>query len=310
MERLNSLIYTTAASRQQYNERENPIALMMRNADHKWWTKHVSSFLGSSAEVFALTVKIRNNSPELPRFHGFLYLRGADLQEANLRGTWLQGAYLERADLRNADLQYADLRGVNLSEAHLQRADLTGANLQGAHLIRANLFGAYLQGAHLIRANLERAWLREAQLQGVELHYANLEEASLTGADLTGAHLEGADLEGADLRDTILDLSRYGLPQDFLTDSQLKMLTNDKFRDFFTCLINRLVEINKNLEELKPIVERAINGLPDLAIIDRMNSDEINQLCDEIFSYYSQPPPTHLEFSVRPSVRPSIQPTN
>jgi hypothetical protein len=53
----------------------------------------------------------------------------ANLEGANLWGTYLRGANLEGADLRYAYLWDADLEGANLWGADLRGADLTGANL-------------------------------------------------------------------------------------------------------------------------------------------------------------------------------------
>jgi hypothetical protein len=51
-------------------------------------------------------------------------LRGADLTDADLRGSRLYSAQLDQASLRNADL-----RGANLAETSGKEADLSGANL-------------------------------------------------------------------------------------------------------------------------------------------------------------------------------------
>jgi hypothetical protein len=91
--------------------------------------------------------------------------------------TYLKGANLEGADLKGANLEGADLKGADLKGANLEGADLKGANLEGA--------------------NLEGADLKGANLEGADLKGANLEGADLEGADLKGADLKGADLEGA-----------------------------------------------------------------------------------------------------------------
>ena len=70
-------------------------------------------------------------------------LRGADLNEANLREADLRGADLSRANLREADL-----RGANLSRANLSRADLRGADLRGADL-DFSCFPLWCGGLHL-----------------------------------------------------------------------------------------------------------------------------------------------------------------
>jgi uncharacterized protein YjbI with pentapeptide repeats len=287
MTRLNSLTYTKAASRQQYNERENPIALMMRNADNKWWTKHIVSFLGPSAEVFALTEKIRNRSSDIPRVLSRRSFKRPKSGALELACEHLEGAYLDRVNLYNADLSgaylqdanlsLASLQGANLSLAKLQGANLQGANLEGANLERANLQEAQLQGAQLqgadlrdadlIRANLQGANLQGAQLQGANLEEANLERAELQKADLYGANLEraelqGADLQGADLRrtnleGTCLDLRRY-LPnitpdeiRQFISTRQLHSLTDPKYQYLLNCIVNKLNEIRNGSGNLQ-----------------------------------------------------------
>jgi len=112
---------------------------------------------------------------------------------------WLQSEEGgERANLRGADLQEADLR-ANLSGATLWEADLSGANLSEANLSGANLREANLRGADLRDANLREANLRGADLREADLSGADLREADLSGANLRGATLCEADLSGADL---------------------------------------------------------------------------------------------------------------
>ncbi|MGA2504957.1 MAG: pentapeptide repeat-containing protein [Anaerolineales bacterium] len=74
--------------------------------------------------------------------------------------------------LFGADLSWANLRGANLTSANLSMANLLGTSLNGANLSKANLTGACLNGADL----------READLKGATLHWAALEEAKLFGA--------------------------------------------------------------------------------------------------------------------------------
>ena len=74
-------------------------------------------------------------------------------------------------------LGWADLRGANLENANLKEADLRGASL-----IEANLTGADLEKASLSRADLCGADLREANLRRTDLHGASLRRADLAGA--------------------------------------------------------------------------------------------------------------------------------
>jgi uncharacterized protein YjbI with pentapeptide repeats len=205
--------------------------------------RHMASFSGPSAEVFALTEKIRNRSSEIPRtVGGRLDLLFADLRDANLQG---------------ADLRYANLQGADLRDANLQ-----GAKLQEAVLIRANL-----QGADLTDAKLERADLRGANLQG---------------ANLQGANLTNANLDKTNLQDTILDLSRYGLPQDFLIDSHLRRLTNNNFRYFFNCVIKKFLEA-RSQDYMKKDVKDMLNAA-ERRIFDIKQLDE---LCENFSSFMS-----------------------
>ena len=84
------------------------------------------------------------------------YLRGANLQRADLRGANLRGANLQGADLRGARLQQANLQGTDLRGARLQQAEL-GANLKRANFQGANLDYSWITGADLRETNLDNA---------------------------------------------------------------------------------------------------------------------------------------------------------
>ncbi|MBR8025200.1 pentapeptide repeat-containing protein [Burkholderia cenocepacia] len=113
-------------------------------------------------------------------------LSGANLSDANLRGSDLSDANLSGANLRGSDLSGANLSDANLSGANLRGSDLSGANLSGANLSGANLRGSDLSGANL----------RGANLRGSDLSGANLSDANLSGANLRGSDLSGANLRG------------------------------------------------------------------------------------------------------------------
>jgi len=102
------------------------------------------------------------------------YLQFADLQEANLQGAYLKGAYLTGVTLRHVDMQFANLTQATLRRADLQFANLTGAkledaDLEDAYLIQTNFDGANLIGADLQGARLEDTCIRGANIQGVNL---------------------------------------------------------------------------------------------------------------------------------------------
>jgi uncharacterized protein YjbI with pentapeptide repeats len=73
------------------------------------------------------------NEEEIP------LVKGAHLEERDLRNANAYRAFLVNADLRRANLQRADLREADLRRANLQQADLSGADLSGADLEGANL---------------------------------------------------------------------------------------------------------------------------------------------------------------------------
>jgi uncharacterized protein YjbI with pentapeptide repeats len=128
-----------------------------------------------------------------------VYLREADLTNANLRD-----ADLTRAHLFDADLTGANLAGANLAGANLTGANLTDADLTGANMLHTKLVGADLSRAILLNADLANAILGNATLTGANLHFANMNNANLAGANLTGANLTGADLFATDLSRAIL----------------------------------------------------------------------------------------------------------
>ena len=161
-----------------------------------------------------------------------LYIEGKSASKAEvikLRGAVLENMNLREAIMNKANLGGANLQGVNLEGANLERANLQGANLQGANLSGANLEGVRLQGA-----NLKGASLNGVNLQGVNLQGANLEKAciggSLSGARLYGANLKQADLRGVDLRVADLErailigahLQETHLPDDYLKGANLE----------------------------------------------------------------------------------------
>lgn len=165
-----------------------------------------------------------------------------------LRGTDLRGANLENAQLSNADLTGANLEGHQLQHYYLRHTNLRSAKLRNANLEGADLIEAILRDTDLIGANLRSADLEGADLEGAylintDLDNAKLKGANLNGANLNGANLFGANLNGAILTDTVLDLSRYGLPQDFLDKMYLERFVSKNYRQFFDCFIKKLFAI-------------------------------------------------------------------
>jgi uncharacterized protein YjbI with pentapeptide repeats len=165
---------------------------------------------------------------------GHAYLSEADLRFANLRQANLQFAILDSAKLKGATMQDVDMRNAVLDRADMQQANLSSAILSNVTLLDAKLDGANLYKADmrsdvLKRATLKQADLREANLENTDLTMANLQEAylgstklgnaklvnaelpqailtdaDLRRADLSGANLQGAVMEGVDLSGTNL----------------------------------------------------------------------------------------------------------
>ena len=131
------------------------------------------------------------------------YLSEADLRGANLRDALLRNAVLDHIQASHVTLVSADARGAILTSADLRGADLsygtfTGAALSKGQLTGASLYAAELEGANFLRADLSHADLRDAKLGNATLSLANLQEA-----DFSAAKLMGADLSAAQCKDTI-----------------------------------------------------------------------------------------------------------
>jgi uncharacterized protein YjbI with pentapeptide repeats len=74
-----------------------------------------------------------------------------DLSEADLLGTYLRGTNLNEADLRSADFSGADLRGANLTQANLLGTNLNEAKLAGTKFTLACLGETILANLDLSR---------------------------------------------------------------------------------------------------------------------------------------------------------------
>lgn len=167
-----------------------------------------------------------------------IQLRGANLNQASLRGTqwrsagedqrWnttddrianLSDAQLKAANFTEADLSRMAMQRANLTHAILNRANLTGANLIGANLSSTQIVGANLQdvilenasltgsdlaATNLSRANLQAARLGRVKALGTQMPYANVTASDWRGADLSGADFSHANLKNADLSDSRL----------------------------------------------------------------------------------------------------------
>ena len=99
--------------------------------------------LGVAACLAATTVLLsayRADPAQVKQLRETKRCEGCNLQDADLRGTFLDGAHLKNADLRGAKLYKATLRQADLTDANLYGADLSGADLRGVRGL--NLAGA------------------------------------------------------------------------------------------------------------------------------------------------------------------------
>ncbi len=140
---------------------------------------------------------------EFPEFEGNVEHLHKLFEGIEAWKTWRSENPTEKPDLARLNLKGREaallMKGARLEEADLREAHLEKANLEGAHLEKANLEGAHLEFATLIRANLEEANLTGANLKGASLHSAHLERANLNSANLEGALFYGAHLKQANL---------------------------------------------------------------------------------------------------------------
>lgn len=149
-----------------------------------------------------------------------MFLGRAQLQKANLKEANLQEAFLFRANLQETDLCEADLHGANLAFANLWKANLfyadmhgsrlyqsylKEADLNGVNLDESTLHGAQLQKTCLYNAKLNEADISNANLQEARLHYAELKNANLSGSKPQGTNLREVRLDGANLSGTMFD---------------------------------------------------------------------------------------------------------
>ena len=117
----------------------------------------------------------------------------------DLTGSWLKGAQLEEADLRDAKLNKTNLTKAKLDKATLHKAQLSDARMERASLVEAKMTKCCLQRANLNDASLANAVLDYSDLSEAELKGATLDEASLPKAQLYNARMQGASLVKANM---------------------------------------------------------------------------------------------------------------
>jgi uncharacterized protein YjbI with pentapeptide repeats len=103
---------------------------------------------------------------------------------------------LQKLNLRGAYLQNADMRGFDLTDTNLTGADLKNADLRGSILIRTQLAGSDFQGVDLRRSVLIDANLTEADFRG-----ADLRDCILVRTQIARTNFEGADMTGICIED-------------------------------------------------------------------------------------------------------------
>ena len=120
---------------------------------------------------------------------------GGSFKGANLEGADLSGSYLELTNFEGANLRGANLSGSNLSEANFEGADLNDAKFISSNLFRANMENALATGA-----TFEAATMNGASVSGAQFNSANFQDASLR--NLKGEEnitsIDEANFQGAD----------------------------------------------------------------------------------------------------------------
>jgi len=101
-------------------------------------------------------------------------LRRKDFDYAQLTNADLEFADLEGSFFRGANLNCAKLMQANLNVVHFETADLVQANLSGSNLERAELIMTDFHDATIVDANLQRANFNQTELQGANLTNSNL----------------------------------------------------------------------------------------------------------------------------------------
>jgi uncharacterized protein YjbI with pentapeptide repeats len=163
--------------------------------------------LGTSADLTdaSLSTKPTNWTPNNPELLDSV--KGADLENRNLRHAMAFNAFGANSYLQQSDLRWADFR-----EADLRRADFRAAQMRGINFRFADVSGADFRSktdpaatAVPLYADLTEARFKQAKAEGAKFKEAILHRATFSEADLSGADLEKADLTGADLTQARLD---------------------------------------------------------------------------------------------------------
>ena len=112
----------------------------------------------------------------------------------------LGNQYLRGAQLQNANLRGSDLRDANLQEANLEGADLSGAVIDDTNFYGADLKGARFNECEISSANFSHADLREVSFRSANLTSVCFDRASATDCDFSGAGVDISSSHMADFR--------------------------------------------------------------------------------------------------------------
>ena len=163
-------------------------------------------------------------------------LMKTNLEEANLKGVYLAVSNLEGLNMKGANfkgtiLSGANLRGANLENtifenAVLENVNLNGATLGNSLLKNTNIFQGNLKNANLDNVNFEQAYLAESTLENSSCKNANFGGADLTCVRFYGANLDGAKFENVNLKNA--DLRGVDLSTIILNDANLQNIKIDK----------------------------------------------------------------------------------
>ena len=103
----------------------------------------------------------------------------------------------------------------------------------------------YFKNVNFSGANFSYAKITDSDFSDSDFSRVNFYKAEIVNTNLMGTNLSGANLSGATLTGTVLDLSRYGLPQTFDGiggNETLVTLTNRKNLAFFDCIYRKITE--------------------------------------------------------------------
>lgn len=128
--------------------------------------------MNQSALSTRTPIRIRNENELRYAINNATIINGrAQLQGANLEGSYFNGGILRNLDLQGANLreiyipygrfENVNLEGSNLENAYLKDVEFINTDLSGANLRGSFLLSASIQNTNIIVANLEGAYVRD-----------------------------------------------------------------------------------------------------------------------------------------------------